>query len=209
MPSLVTDDLLNAIAYAESRGQKSPENAIGDKKLGKNRAVGKFQMRPIAYADVQRLHPEEFGGVSFEQLKGNADLQLQAGRQYLMDLEQHYGLSDFDSLVAAYNAGPTAIKHRGVFNREYVDTVKNYMRKQEEAMFPQPSEGDHIEQKVRKINRHAIDIGFGPLTVAEIGQILAKVTPPKAINGAKPKEQAAPSAMMPNGIGAMFGGGGN
>lgn len=79
-------------------------------------------------------------------------------------------------------------------------------------MFQQPSQGDHIEQKVRKINRLATEAGFGPLNVREIEEILAKVTPVRAINGQPDQlpRQQPPSAMAgpmqpPAAPGAMAG----
>lgn len=62
-------------------------------------------------------------------------------------------------------------------------------------MLEQPSEGDYIEKKLRKMNQMAIDTGFGPLNVNEIEAILMRVSPPSPINDAEPKENPIPGVL--------------
>lgn len=62
----------------------------------------------------------------------------------------------------------------------------------------EPSQGDHIEKGIRRINRMAMDTGFGPLNMKEIEMILSRATPPTSINGVEPNPGAVPSALQPN-----------
>ncbi len=50
-------------------------------------------------------------GYSPEQLKNNPELQLEAGAKYLSSMYQEFG--DWKLALAAYNAGPAAVKQYG------------------------------------------------------------------------------------------------
>lgn len=124
--SLVTDDLLNAIMQAESSGNP---RAIGDLKLSQP-AYGGFQVREIAFKDVQRIHPNEFAKIKFTQVQKSPDMNRQVARRYLEALEGHYGITDLDSLISGYNQGP-AVKRRGIINGTYVRKVKRFLSQPE------------------------------------------------------------------------------
>lgn len=185
--SLVTDNLLDAIAMAESSGGK---HVLGDTALA-NPAYGTFQIRLPAYQDVQRLYPQEFGQVPFEQVQQDQHLNRRVAQRYLQALEQTYGLSDFDQMVAAYNAGPTAIRKatrtgRPLPNPEYVEKVKRFL-KRGKPRAARPDQGDPVEQGLRRINRLAVATGFMPMTAPEIERILARETVPSAVPGVIPQ----------------------
>ena len=126
--SHVTDELLDAFAQAESSGG---QQLLGDTNLT-NPAYGTFQIRLPAYKDVQQHFPQEFGQVPFQRVQQDQALNRQAGRRYLEVLEGPYGLTDFDWMVSAYNAGPTkarAAQRAGqpIPNPQYVEKVKRYL----------------------------------------------------------------------------------
>lgn len=118
-PSLITDALLDAIARAESNNRPS---AVGDAGL----AIGAYHMQPIAYQDVQRVFPQEFGAIPYDRLKTDPALQRRAARAYLQAGEQAYGITDLSRLVAFYNAGPKA-RSGPLINQPYVDKVLRFM----------------------------------------------------------------------------------
>ena len=108
---LVTDDLLTALANVES--QNNP-HAIGDRGL-RYPAYGAYQMRQPAFADVQRLRPQDTQGITdLASILGQPDRQRQLARAYLSILQQNYGLQRLEDVLAAYNAGPTAVRKKRI-----------------------------------------------------------------------------------------------
>lgn len=172
MPSLVTDELLDAIALAESNN--NPQ-AVGDAGL----AVGAYQMQPIAYQDVQEFFPKRFGQIAYESLRTNPQLQRQAAKAYLQVGEQKYGIKDLDRLISFYNAGLRA-RQGTLINPDYINHVKGSMKPQSKA--------DPIEEGVRRIFRMTMQAGFQPLSTQEIEGILAKVEPVRALPGVQKAE---------------------
>lgn len=182
--SLITEQLVDAIAQAESNNDPA---AVGDRHL-KGQAHGAFQMRQIAYKDVQRIYPKEFGKIPYAQLKTDPSLQRRAARRYLDALEQTYGAVDLDHVIAAYNAGPSAATGE-IPNPDYVQKVKRYLnpggqmpRAKPQSALPQ-EEGDPIERGLSRMNSFLVDLGLQSMRSPEIEQILRQVTPRKAIRG--------------------------
>ena len=119
--SLITEDLLNAVAFIES-GNDS--RAVGDVKLA-NPAIGAFQMRRPAFEDVQRLR-SKYRKRWFEELADDPAFQREMARNYLEVLHQDYGLNTLDDILAGYNAGPTAVRKGRIpeSTRHYIKKVR-------------------------------------------------------------------------------------
>ena len=216
MPSLVDDRLVQAIARKESNND--PE-AIGDEHLGGNRAIGAFQMRPIAFKDLQRIYPEEYGAIRFEHLRADPALQARAGRRYLDALHEEYQFTDLDHVIAAYNAGPTAIRKalregRPIPNPGYVDDVKRILQSlppgkgpmpqppipRPQSMLPAGPSFDPTEERIRRMNQTAVAMGLLPLKVEELATLLTTYTPRQPIRG-RGQPQPGPSVPpMPSGL---------
>lgn len=209
MPSLVTEQLLDGIRWAESRGERHPTKAVGDTK-NTHHAHGAYQMTKPAYQDVQRMFPKEFGSIPFDQLlQSDEAFQRRAARRYLEGGEQFYGITDFNKLISFYNRGPKA-RYGRVTNREYVNTVLKHLGRPlldehaamggaEEMMMAQrpvgqsalrQSEGDAVEQSMRRLNRLMVAAGFDGMSAKEILSVLERQQPPQPVNGAPVK--AAP-----------------
>ena len=178
-PSLVTPQLLDALATKESR--RNPK-AVGDK----GKALGEYQMWKIAYDDVQAFFPQEFGQIPYAQLKTDRALQRRAAAAYLKVGEQKYGITDFARLVSFYNRGPKA-RIGPITNQAYVDDVKQFLEGGNPMAAPDPqSKVDPIERGIMRIGRLTHRAGFGMLTAKEIAPILAQVDPPGVLPGVKP-----------------------
>lgn len=117
--SNISDQLLDALAIRESNNDP---NAIGDN----GKAIGAFQMQPIAYQEVQEFFPERFSSIPYEQLRTDSVLQREAAKAYLDVGEQKYGITDLDRLISFYNDGPRA-RTGQITNQPYVDFVKRHM----------------------------------------------------------------------------------
>lgn len=118
MPSLVTEELLDAISQVESGGNP---HARGDLSLS-NAAYGAFQVRLPAYRDVQRVFPSEFSRVPFERVQAEPSLNRLVARRYLEAGEHTYGITELPRLIAFCNAGPT-VRRGEVPNMSYVRKV--------------------------------------------------------------------------------------
>ena len=198
MASLVTHQLLDAISKAES--SNNPHVKAGDQ----GASVGQYQMKSIAYKDVQQFFPKQFGAVPYEKLKTDPTLQRQAAQAYLQVGEQKYGITNPDRLISFYNRGPKAAQGP-IANMDYVQKVRTYMGQtpMSSTTPEQPaSMGDSIEQGLRRIFRHTVAAGFAPPSPKDMEQMLAKVEPPTALPGvSRPApdrqkvEQGAVSAM--------------
>lgn len=95
-------DLVHKIESDEGKDPNSwRPNAAG--------ALGPYQLRPIAWKDLQRVKPEVYGDVPFA--KGAVDpvMARQAARDYLilnMEYLKNYGLPvNVDYVLASYNTG--------------------------------------------------------------------------------------------------------
>ena len=175
--SLVTDRLLDAIQYAESRGQRQPTQAVGDQQ-NRHPAHGAYQMTKPAYQDVQRMFPEEFGSIPFETLlQSDLAFQRRAARRYLEGGESHYGITDLNRLISFYNKGPRA-RAGAITNSAYVNTVRQQLRlpRLEESM-PKPMKPRASlphEERIRTLNHRMVATGFRPMGIDEIEGLLTK-----------------------------------
>ena len=116
------ESLIPGFQYAESRGEAHPFQAVGD--AGRSR--GAFQIQPIMYQDIQRVYPEAWGQVAYEDMLAAPETQRAAMLAGLQMLRDHYGLSG-DALISAWNTGPGAAR-KGHLNQAYIDTVKLGMK---------------------------------------------------------------------------------
>lgn len=191
---LVTEELLDAISQVESGNDPK---AIGDTGL-RNKAFGAFQIRLPAFKDVQRLFPQEFGEITFEQIKRDPTLNRLTAKRYLEALESHYGITDVDRLISGFNAGPSA-RRGAIRNPNYVNKVKQQLRGEGNDIsggdkVPGPrSRVDPIEEGVRRIFQMTVAAGFKPLSTQDIEQILEKVEPPRAMPGVKQPNRGLPA----------------
>ena len=119
--SLVDDKLLDAIALQES--WHNPK-AVGDN----GTAFGAFQLRKSAFKDVQRIYPKEFGKESFDRVKTDPAFNRLIARRYLEAFEGHYGITDMDRLISAYNAGPRS-REGALVNPDYVARIQHNLQK--------------------------------------------------------------------------------
>lgn len=203
MPSLVTDALLQALGQVES-GQ-NPQ-AVGDQ----GKAIGAYQMWPIAYREVQQFFPKEFGKIPYARLTTDALLQRRAAKAYLQVGEQKYGITDLTRLISFYNAGPQA--RRGpLINQPYVNKVTQLLPSTGGPMSPKtpgpqsavPQEdGDPIERGLRHINTLTVAAGFGLLSAKDIERILTQVEPPTPVSGLRVRQEKArrPLEAAPTGL---------
>ena len=124
--SLITPDLLRALALKESSGGT---RLLGDKGLV-NKAYGTYQIRKPAYLDVVRLR-KELADVPFSQVQSDQQMNETFARAYLSVLANEYGLKDIDSLLMGYNAGPTAVRRGKVppSAQTYSHEVQQLMQK--------------------------------------------------------------------------------
>ena len=116
------EQLVPGLQYAETRGKAAPYQAVGDQGV----AHGAFQIHPIMYQDIQRIFPQDWGHISYEQMLATPALQDAAALSGLRMLRDHYGLSG-DALISAWNTGPGQAR-RGHLNHSYVDTVKKGLK---------------------------------------------------------------------------------
>ena len=114
----ISKALLDAIAGVESNFNPK---AVGDK----GKAMGMFQMQPIAYQDIQRVDPA-YRTIPYSRLKTDAAFQRQTAERYLRMGQETYKITDPDRLISFYNAGPKA-RSGPLINRGYVDKVKARM----------------------------------------------------------------------------------
>lgn len=108
----------DAIAYTESRGMGFLDKLFP----GKNGEIGKYQITPLAFADLQRLNPS-YKSKNFYATAAVDPWAKQAMQDYMLQLHQHYGLNNPDAVVQAYNIGPTAYK-KGKRNPKYLKTYQ-------------------------------------------------------------------------------------
>ena len=137
MPDLdlsALQERLDAIQYAESRGERDPYKAIGDKGM-KYPAYGAYQMREPAFQDVRRLRPKTLANYpnvdSADDIIGNKDLQRALTAAYLNILMNDYKLGNLDSATAAYNWGVGNVRKHGITGKgkAYMDTIQSYHKK--------------------------------------------------------------------------------
>ena len=115
--------MLPGFQYAESRGEADPWAAVGDQ--GASR--GAYQIQPIMYQDIQRVYPNDWGQMSYEQMLSKPESQTSAILSGLRMLEEHYGLTG-DALLSGWNTGPTKAR-KGYRNQKYIDTYKEGIRR--------------------------------------------------------------------------------
>src|SRR3990167_4267236 len=108
MPDLITEELLDALAQEESRGRM----VGGDRHLT-NKAYRTFQIRLPAYQDVVQRRPK-YADIPFEQVQTNPETNRTFAQAYLDVLQRDYGMNTIDQLLAAYNAGPTAVRQQRI-----------------------------------------------------------------------------------------------
>lgn len=111
------------VAYNESRGATRKQLNTP----GKAGEIGKYQIRPQTFRDLQRLNPE-YRNKDFFATASNDILAEQALVDYLNILEHHYakryGIEPTDeNLLQMYNVGPVGFKN-GKRNAEYVKSYK-------------------------------------------------------------------------------------
>ena len=122
--SLITEELLQALALRESSGQP---DAVGDQQL-RNPAYGMYQVRKPAYLDVVRLR-KDLANVPFAQVQSDAEMNETFARAYLSVLANEYGLDTLDELLAGYNAGVGRVKQGNIpeSTKRYVEDIKRIM----------------------------------------------------------------------------------
>lgn len=193
MPTLVTEQLLDAIKYAESRGQRQPTKAVGDTQ-NTYPAHGAYQMTKPAYQDVQRLFPKEFGSIPFERLlESDEPFQRQAARRYLEAGQSNYGITDFNRLISFYNRGPKA-RTGAISNTAYVNTVRQYMKLPRFESVPEgpmpkklkPQAALQGEEEVRRLNRLMTAAGFAPMRLPEVEKVLVRMDEVKDPHDTRP-----------------------
>jgi hypothetical protein len=100
---------LDAIGYVENRNLPGFTRALP----GPDGELGKFQITPPMWKDLQRLMPEKYGK-KFHWLTSVVDPWAEeAAADYLTQLQTHYAphynyAPTADNLVAGYNGGPKA-----------------------------------------------------------------------------------------------------
>jgi len=186
--SLVTDALLDAIARKESNNNPA---AVGDTHLA-NQAYGAFQVRLPAFQDVQRVFPDQFGQVTFEQMQRDPALNRAVAKAYLLAGEQAYGITELPRLISFYNRGPKA-RSGPITNQSYVNDVQQFLRAPtgDPPVKPTSRRTDQpfrtAEEAVTYLNRMVVSTDLmAPLTAQEIEPMLSRFSPPTAMPGVHP-----------------------
>ena len=124
--SLITEELLQALALKESSGGK---NLLGDINLT-NKAYGTYQIRKPAYDDVVQRRPE-YAEFPLEQVQTDQELNETFAKAYLSVLSNEYGLDSLEEMLAGFKAGPTTTR-KGIMapaTLQYIKDIKGLMRK--------------------------------------------------------------------------------
>ena len=124
--SLITEQLLQALAMKESSGGK---RLLGDTNLT-NKAYGMYQIRKPAYDDVVQRR-KEYIGIPFEDVQRDQALNETFAKAYLSVLSNEYGLDSLEEMLAGFKAGPTTTR-RGIMTPatlQYIEDIKGLMQK--------------------------------------------------------------------------------
>jgi hypothetical protein len=120
---------LDAIGYVENRNLPGFVRALP----GPDGELGKFQITPPMWKDLQRMMPEKYPWWKNRWLTSVVDPWAEgAASDYLMKLKDHYAphygyAPTADNLVAGYNGGPRApIRNNPEAVRDRVDYQQKY-----------------------------------------------------------------------------------
>ena len=97
--------ILDLIYELESSSGKNPK-AYKPNEYG---ALGGYQLRPGAFADLRRAHPKKWGAQKFENVAMNDGLARQAANDYIQLISQYLVQQNVvptrDALLAGYHSG--------------------------------------------------------------------------------------------------------